>query len=71
MYYALLPYVCFPFLWWVKFCGGCYRQVFFIWETKKVVTGCVRQVVILYSNNCMGICLGALSIRCLRQVVVL
>ena len=38
---------------------------------KKVVAGCVRQVVILYSNNCMRIGLGGLSIGCLRQVVVL
>ena len=44
---------------------------FFIWETKKVVAGCDRQVVILYNNNCMGICLGRLSIGCLRCVVVL
>ena len=51
---ALLPDVCFPFLHWVKFCSGCFRQVFFvfIWETRKVVTGHVRQMVILYSNNC-------------------
>ena len=26
--YALLP-VCFPFLCWVKFCNGCFRQGFF------------------------------------------
>ena len=33
---ALLPYVCFPFLCWVKFWNGCFREVFFfIWETKK------------------------------------
>ena len=31
----LLPYVCFPFLCWVKFCGGCYRQVFFHLGDKK------------------------------------
>ena len=47
-----LPYDCFPFLWWVKFYSSCFRQVFFvICETKKVVTGHVRQVVILYSNG--------------------
>ena len=56
---------------WVKFCSGCFRQVFFIWETKKVVAGHVRQVVIKDSNDCMGICLGGLSIGHLRQVVVL
>ena len=37
-------------------------RLFFIWETKKVVAGCVKQVVVLYSNNCMGICWGGLSI---------
>ena len=26
-----------------------------------MVTGCIRQVVILYSNDCMGIGLGGLS----------
>ena len=31
-------------------------------ETKKVVPGRIRQVVVLYSNDCMGICLGRLSI---------
>ena len=68
---ALLPYVCFPFLRRVKLCSGCFRQAFFIWETKKVVAGCVRQVVVLYSNDSMETCLGGLSITRLRQVVVL
>ena len=36
-----------------------------------MVAGCVRQVVVLYSSNCMGICLGGLSIGRLRRVVVL
>ena len=36
---------------------------------KKVTTGCIRQVFILYSNNCMGICLGRLNIGHLRWVV--
>ena len=44
-FYALFPYDCFPFLCLIKFCRSCFRQVFFIWETKKVVAGCVRQVV--------------------------
>ena len=69
--FALLPYVCFPFLCSVKFFSSCLRQVFFIWETKRVVASHVRQLVVLYSNNCMGICLGGLSIGCLRWVVVL
>ena len=34
-YYALLLYVCFLFLRWVKFCSGCYRQVFFHLGDKK------------------------------------
>ena len=70
--------VCFPFLCWVKLCGGCFRQAFFggggergEGETKKVVAGYVRLVVVLYSNNFMGVCLGALSIAPFRQVVVL
>ena len=72
MFYALFPYDCFPFLPWVKFCSGHFRQVFFfIWETKKVVAGRVRQVVVLYSNDCMGICLGRLSTGRLRLVVIL
>ena len=25
----------FSFLCWIKFCWGCFRQVFFIWKTKK------------------------------------
>ena len=45
--------------------------LFFIWETKKGVTGRVRQVVILVSNDCKGICLGGLGIGRLRRVVVL
>ena len=44
---------------------------FYIWETKIVVAGRVRQVVILYSNDFIGICLGSFSIGHLRQVVVL
>ena len=36
-----------------------------------MVAGRVIQVVVLYSNDCMRICLGGLSIGCLRLVVVL
>ena len=61
----------FPFLRWIKFRSGCFRQVFFHLGDKKVVTGRVRQAVVLYSNNCMGIGLGGLSIGGLRRVVVL
>ena len=65
-FYAVLPSICFPFLRWVKFYGGCFRQFFFIWETRKVVDGRVRQVVVLYSNNCMGIHLVGLRVGRLR-----
>ena len=44
---------------------------FFYLGDKKVVAGCIRQVVVLYSNDCIGICLGELSIGRLRRVVVL
>ena len=37
-----------------------------------MVAGRVRQVVVLYSNDCTGICLGGLNISCrLKRVVVL
>ena len=39
VFYALLPYAYYSFLQWVKFCSGCFRQVFFIWDIKKVVAG--------------------------------
>ena len=32
-------------------CSGCFRQVSFIWEAKKVVAGRVKQVVVLHSND--------------------
>ena len=44
--------------------------LFFLWETKKMVAGHVRQVVVLYSNDCTRICLGGLRIGCLTVVVV-
>ena len=55
-----------------KVFSGCFRQAFFnLGDKKKVVAGCGRHVVVLYSNDCMGICLGERSIVCLRQVVIL
>ena len=64
--------ICFSFLRWVKFCRGCFRQgFFFIWETKKVVAGRVKQVVVLHSNDCMRICLEGLSTGRLKQVIAL
>ena len=41
-------------------------RLFFIWETKKVVAGQAKQVVVLYSNDCTAITLGGLSIGRLR-----
>ena len=46
-------------------------RLFFIWETKKVVAGRVKQVVVLYSNDCMEIRWGGLSIGRLRRLAVL
>ena len=46
-------------------------RLFFIWETKKVVAGRVKQVVVSYSNDCTGIHWGRLSIGRLRRMVVL
>ena len=40
---------------WIKFCS-CFRQVFFIWKSKK------WSLVALDSNHWKGICLGELSI---------
>ena len=44
-------------------------RLFFIWETKKVVAGQAKQVVVLYSNDCTAITLGGLSIGRLRWVL--
>ena len=60
----------FPFLRWLTFCSGCFRQVFFIWGTKEVVADRVRQVVVLCSYDCIEICLGELTIGRLRRVAV-
>ena len=62
----MLPYVCFLFHCWVNLFSGGFRQVFFHLGDKKLVASYVRQVVILCSNDCMGICLVGLSIGCLR-----
>ena len=43
----------------------------FLLGDKKMVGDHVKQVVVLYSNNFMGICLGGLNIGCLRGVVIL
>ena len=37
IFYALLRYICFPFLCWIKFCNGCFRQLdrFFLFVRQK------------------------------------
>ena len=46
-------------------------DMFLLLSTKKVIACRIRQVVALYSNDCMGICLGGPSTGRLRRVVVL
>ena len=46
-------------------------RFFFIWEIKEVVAGRVKQVIVIYSNDCTGIRLGGLGIGHLNEVVVL
>ena len=69
MFLCIVSYVCFAFLCWIKFLVVLLDRLFFIWKTKKVVAGHIKQVVVLYCNDFMGICLGRLSIGYLRQVV--
>ena len=35
IFFTLMPYVCFPFLRYVKFFSGCFRQVFFLFGRQK------------------------------------
>ena len=58
---CIVPYVCFAFLRWIKFLVVALDRFFFIWETRKVVAGRIRQVVVLHSNDCLGNCLGRLG----------
>ena len=60
---------CFLFLRWITFCSDCRRQVFFYLVDKK--SDRVRQVVVLYSKDYMGVGLGGLRIGRLKRVVVL
>ena len=72
IFYTLLPYVCFPFLCLVKIVVVVLDRFFFSFGgQEKVVAGRIRQVVILYSNDGMGIDLGGLNIGHLRWVVIL
>ena len=43
---------------------------FFHLGDQKVVAGCTRQVVVLYSNDCVRVGLGGLSIGHLKDVVI-
>ena len=58
------------FLRWTKFIVVVLDKLFFHLKD-NMAAGRVRQVVVLHSNDCTGICLGGLSIGRLRQVVVL
>ena len=48
-----------------------YTVFFSFGRLKKLVADPVRQVVVLYSNDCMGICKGGFSIGRPRRVVAL
>ena len=45
-----------------KFISVCLRRIFFHLGDRIKVAGRVRQVVVLYSNDCKGFCLDGLSI---------
>ena len=68
IFYALF-FVFFTFLCWIVLQLLFYRGFFSFGSQKKVVAGRVRQVVVLYSNDWMGICLGGLSIGRFTEVV--
>ena len=57
---------CFAFLCWVKVCIGHFRQAFLHLEDKKVVADDIRQVVVLYRNDCVWIDLSGLKVGHLR-----
>ena len=46
------------------------NRLFSFGRQKKVIAGRIKQVVVLYSNDCTGICLGRLGIGRLTEVVV-
>ena len=36
MYFlCIIPYICFTFLYCIEIFSGCFRGLFFLWETKK------------------------------------
>ena len=60
---------CFPFLRWIKFCSGCFRQIFFSFgRQKKVVAGLALDRWLSYAVTTVWE-LGGLSIGRLRRVV--
>ena len=67
----MLPFFLFPVSSQGNTLSWLFKQALFHLGDKKGVAGHVRQVVVLHSNDCMGICLGGLSIGRLRQVVIL
>ena len=72
VYFLCIVALClFPFVHYIKFSSGCFKQVLSHLGKKKLVAGRIRQVVVLCSNDYMGNFLGKLSIGSLRQVVVL
>ena len=68
--FCIVPYVFLHSFAGSSFVVVALDRIFFICKSKKVVADCNRQVVLLYSNNCMGICLGGLSIAHPTEVVV-
>ena len=69
-FFCIVPYVFLHSFAGSSFVVVALDRIFFICKSKKVVADCNRQVVLLYSNNCMGICLGGLSIAHPTEVVV-
>ena len=71
---TLLPYVCFPFLWWVKFCcdGFSFFLFFFSFGKQKkwLLVMLDRWLSYTVTTVCMRICLGRLSIGHLRWVAI-
>ena len=60
----------FAFLHWISFVVVVLDRFFFFFIWDSVVAGQIRQVVVLYSNNWIGICLGRLSIGHFTEMVV-
>ena len=58
---------CFSFLCWVKVCSGRFRQVLFPFGRQKKLARSVRQVVVLYKNDCMRSGLGGLKLATLDE----